>query len=70
MRWAHLGWHVGIKRSGKAKRGTRTWYPPHQKAIQFSHRRPYPAAPTEGDVGAALGKDFPPLAYIDEDEHS
>ena len=38
VRWAHFGWHIGIKKSGKAKRGQRTWNPAHQKAIQFVHQ--------------------------------
>ena len=35
MKWSYLGWYVGIKKSGKPKKGSKTWYPPHQKAIQF-----------------------------------
>ena len=35
VKWALLGWYVGIKKSGKPKKGSKTWYPPHQKAIQF-----------------------------------
>ena len=38
VRWAHFGWHIGIKKSGKAKSGQRTWNPAHQKAIQFVHQ--------------------------------
>lgn len=69
VRWSHLGWHVGIKRSGKAKRATKTVYPKDQKAIQFEHLFPYPIPTRGGQVkaGAPLGEDFPPLAYIDED---
>ena len=35
---------MGIKKSGKAKRGTKTWYPPRQKAIEFIHKPAYPTA--------------------------
>ncbi len=66
VRWCHLGWHVGIKRSGKAKKATKTVYPPQQKAIQFVHKIPYQRPPNELDL-AALGETFPPLAFIDED---
>ena len=32
-------------------------------------QRPHPPAPTEGDIGAALGNQVnPPLAFIDEDD--
>lgn len=30
-----MGWYVGLTKSGKAKKGSKTWYPPFQKAIQF-----------------------------------
>lgn len=36
-KWAHLGWYVGIKKSGKSKPGPQTRY--GQKAIQFLPRR-------------------------------
>ncbi|KAK6641009.1 hypothetical protein RUM44_012708 [Polyplax serrata] len=36
-KWAHLGWYVGIKKSGKGKPGPQTRY--GQKAIQFLPRR-------------------------------
>ena len=39
VRWAHLGWYVGIKKNGKAKRGSKTGYPPNQKAILFVTRK-------------------------------
>ena len=47
MKWSYLGWYVGIKKSGKPKKGSKTWYPPHQKAIQFvakkqSSSQPFP----------------------------
>ena len=47
MKWSLLGWYVGIKKSGKPKKGSKTWYPPHQKAIQFvakkqSSSQPFP----------------------------
>ena len=79
VRWSHLGWYVGIKRSGKVKKGEKTWYPGGQKAIQFSHVRPYPAPPTNVDLlpvipssssspRVALGENFPPIAFIDDVE--
>ncbi len=78
VRWSHLGWHVGIKRSGKAKKAVKTVYPSSQKAIQFLHLRPFPAPPTEEDLGRAISAaegaaekgpvDFPAMAYIDEEE--
>ncbi|XP_063904546.1 fibroblast growth factor 1-like [Zophobas morio] len=37
LKYAHLGWYVGIKKSGKFKRGPRTKY--GQKAIMFLPRR-------------------------------
>ncbi|KAK9888100.1 hypothetical protein WA026_000375 [Henosepilachna vigintioctopunctata] len=36
-KYAHLGWYIGIKKSGKFKRGPKTAY--GQKAIQFLPRR-------------------------------
>ncbi|XP_021925338.1 putative fibroblast growth factor 1 isoform X3 [Zootermopsis nevadensis] len=36
-KYAHLGWYVGIKKSGKPKRGSKTKW--GQKAIQFLPRR-------------------------------
>ena len=41
-RYAHLGWHIGLKKTGNDKNGRRTWYPWGQKAIRFVARRPYP----------------------------
>ena len=35
MKWAHLGWYVGLTKSGKPKNGSKTWFPPFQKAIEF-----------------------------------
>ena len=42
VRWSYLGWYVGIKKSGKPKKGSKTWYPPHQKAIQFVAKKQSP----------------------------
>ena len=49
FRWSHLGWFVGIKRSGKVKNAKRTTFPSRQKAIQFLHKMPYPS-PTNIDL--------------------
>ncbi|CAG0887700.1 unnamed protein product [Darwinula stevensoni] len=35
-KYAHRGWYMAIKKSGKAKKGSMTWW--RQKAIQFLHR--------------------------------
>ncbi|XP_008196985.1 fibroblast growth factor 1 [Tribolium castaneum] len=37
LKYAHLGWYIGIKKSGKFKRGPKTKY--GQKAIKFLPRR-------------------------------
>ncbi|RZC32117.1 FGF domain containing protein [Asbolus verrucosus] len=37
LKYAHLGWYIGIKKSGKCKRGPQTAY--GQKAISFLPRR-------------------------------
>ena len=35
----------------------------------MNRQRPHPPAPTEGDIGAALGNQVgPPLAFIDDDD--
>ncbi len=39
--YAHLGWYVGIKKSGDAKNGRLTWYPWGQKAVFFVPRRAF-----------------------------
>lgn len=36
-KYAHLGWYMGIKKSGNFKRGPKTGY--NQKAIKFLPRR-------------------------------
>ena len=45
MKWSYLGWYVGIKKSGKPKKGSKTWYPPHQKAIQFVAKKQISSQP-------------------------
>ena len=35
VKYAHFGWYVGLQKNGKAKKGSKTVYPPHQKAIEF-----------------------------------
>lgn len=35
--YAHLGWYVGLKRSGKVKKGSKTGH--NQKACKFLPRR-------------------------------
>ena len=40
-RFAHFGWYVGIKKTGRGKNGRKTWYPWGQKAIRFVARKPY-----------------------------
>ena len=40
--WAHHGWHVAIKKSGKVKNGKKTLYPWPQHAIKFLHRAAFP----------------------------
>ncbi|KAG7165545.1 Fibroblast growth factor 1-like [Homarus americanus] len=39
-KYAHLGWYLGIKKSGKGKKGHKTEY--GQRAVQFLPRHPYP----------------------------
>ncbi|KAF2362239.1 Fibroblast growth factor family [Trinorchestia longiramus] len=39
-KYAHHGWYVGIKKSGKPKRAHKTEY--GQRAVQFLPRHPYP----------------------------
>lgn len=39
-KYAHLGWYLGLKKSGKGKRGHKTEY--GQRAVQFLPRHPYP----------------------------
>ena len=41
-RFAHFGWYVGIKKTGRGKNGRKTWYPWGQKAIRFVARKPSP----------------------------
>ena len=71
VRYAHFGWHVGIKRSGKAKTGQKTWHPANQKAIQFVRKLAYTQG-SSNDPGSDLTKKFeeilPPLTYIDDDD--
>jgi len=40
-KYAHFGWHVGIKRNGLIKPGRKTFYPWGQHAIKFLHRKAY-----------------------------
>ena len=40
-KYAHLGWHMAIKRTGFVKPGKKTFYPWGQQAIKFLHRAPY-----------------------------
>ena len=40
-KYAHLGWHMAIKRTGFVKPGKKTFYPWGQQAIKFLHRGPY-----------------------------
>lgn len=40
-KYAHMGWHVGVTKQGRAKNGNKTWYPWGQKAIQFVARKAY-----------------------------
>ena len=40
-KYAHMGWHVGVTKQGRAKNGSKTWYPWGQKAIQFVSRKAY-----------------------------
>lgn len=37
LKYAHLGWYIGIKKNGKFKKGSQTKY--GQKAIMFLPRR-------------------------------
>ncbi len=62
---------MGIKRSGKAKTGQKTWHPANQKAIQFIRKLAYTQG-SSNDPGSELTKKFeeilPPITYIDEDD--
>eukprot|EP00095_Tigriopus_kingsejongensis_P007514 maker-scaffold103_size370364-snap-gene-1.19 protein:Tk07514 transcript:maker-scaffold103_size370364-snap-gene-1.19-mRNA-1 annotation:"heparin-binding growth factor 1" len=66
VHWAHLGWHIGIKKAGEAKNGKKTWRPSGQKAIQFIHKFPFRANGPQ-DPRAFGDQNVPPLAFIDED---
>ena len=61
--YAHLGWHVGLTKSGKAKKGHRTTYPFGQKAIQFT-RKPIVTPTPHFDLD--LTKHQEDLTFIDE----
>ena len=41
--WAHLGYHLAIKKSGKVKNGKQTLYPWGQHAVKFLHRPAFPS---------------------------
>ena len=60
--YAHLGWHVGLTKSGKAKKGQKTAYPVNQKAVQFL-RKPIVTPTFDLD----LTKNNEDLTFIDED---
>lgn len=64
-KWAHMGWHVGIKKSGQSKNGKRTTFPSKQKAIEFVHKQPYPL-PINIDF-EFMKESLPPIAFIDDD---
>jgi len=65
LKWAHKGWYVGIKKSGKSKNGKKTTFPSKQKAIEFIHKQPYPS-PINIDFDF-MKESLPPIAFIDED---
>ena len=67
--WAHKGWHIGIKQSGKPKNGKKTIFPQNQKAIQF---RFCPSSYSEKNavstIDLSVYKDvMPSLKFIDEE---
>ena len=76
-KFAHHGWHVGLTKAGKAKRGRRTWH--GQKAIQFARKPIVPVTPnftnffgtknTHVGISGTPGFDHQEaeMAFIDED---
>ena len=70
VRFAHHGWHIGIKKNGAAKKGKRTAFPPGQKAIQFLRKPIVPVTPAfgKGSVDLAQRLESTGMAYIDEDD--
>ena len=76
VRWSYLGWYVGIKKSGKPKRGSKTWYPPNQKAIQFVARKqsPFHSFPDnfnfENENGTRVRRSIEPQTSINVEKGS
>ena len=69
-KFAHHGWYVGLTKSGKAKKGQRTWH--GQKAIQFQRKPIVPVTPNFGTHQGSkwLQNEGEGLAFIDEDQNS
>lgn len=65
-RYAHQGWHVGIKRSGIPKNGKKTTFPARQKAIEFLHKPAY-RVPTSINTDQFKENLSAPIAFIDDD---
>ncbi len=64
-----MGWHIGIKKNGKAKKGKRTAFPPGQKAIQFLRKPIVPVTPALGKgLDLAQRLDSSAMAFIDDDD--
>ena len=63
-KFAHLGWHVGLKKNGKPKPGKRTGH--GQKAMQFI---PLPIVPVTPNFEKVLDltQQQEKMAFIDED---
>ena len=70
-KFAHHGWHVGLTKAGKPKRGKRTAY--GQKAIQFIRKPIVPVTPLNTPLASNNAKFFDhqgqagDLAFIDEE---
>ena len=67
--WAHKGWHIGIKKSGKPKNGKKTIFPQKQKAIQFRFcPSSYSGKQAPSTIDLSVYKDvMPSLKFIDEE---
>lgn len=69
-KFAHHGWHVGLTKAGKAKKGQRTAHPPGQKAIQFMRKPIVPVTPNLSKISTVDLENRLDLAFIDEDEEA
>ena len=62
-KFAHHGWHVGLTKAGKPKRGKRTAY--GQKAIQFIRKPIVPVTPLNTPVASAASNNLAASKFFD-----